>query len=104
MKHELSYIGHNSKSKKDNLNVYIYFCDNHVVSERMSSKEEPRKTKTIKASPLLNMYNLYCYKYVYAKLQLINTFKEEKSKRSQSLADTICYLASVGLSQYLQTP
>ena len=37
-------IVHNSKSERDNLNVYIYCCENHVVSEeKMPSRK--RKTK-----------------------------------------------------------
>ena len=65
---------HNSKSKRENLNVYIYCCENHVVSEGMASKRRTKKKKTIKTSRLLNMYNLYySYKYVCAKSRLINT-------------------------------
>ena len=38
---------HNSKSKRENLNVYIYCCiKKHVISEEMSSKR--RKSKGIK--------------------------------------------------------
>ena len=38
-------IVHNSKSERDNLNVYIYCCEYHVVSEEKIPSPRKRKIK-----------------------------------------------------------
>ena len=51
-------IVHNSKSKRDNLNVYIYCCDYHVVSEKCHQKKKEDERSQRRPSQLLNMYYL----------------------------------------------
>ncbi len=67
---------HNSKSKKDNLNVYIYCCHYHAEVRKKMCHQKGRTNKKNRTSRRLNMYYLYWYKYVCAKTRLINTFKK----------------------------
>jgi hypothetical protein len=70
-------IVHHSKSKKDNLNVYIYCCHYHAeVRKKRNVSSKGRTNKKNRTSWFLNMYYLYWYKYVCAEKRLINTFKK----------------------------
>jgi hypothetical protein len=53
-------IVHNSKSKRENLNVYIYCCiKKHVISEEMSSKKEESRRRPSNHCDFKKMYYLY---------------------------------------------